>query len=178
LWSGCNAPPQCGLADTSLDKDYKIAMPHCIALIHKDTDSCYGVSFPDIPGVITGGDIIDEATQQAVEVLQFAAEDWTNPDGSTRFKPPSTIDRLARASLSGRSAFCQRHDQNDRFRGWLLRPVLFQSCVSAPLRRHTLRYPRRRAQRHDGLKCGRPAAWSLRNGYLVYTARLHFYFGI
>jgi predicted RNase H-like HicB family nuclease len=63
-------------------------------LIHKDTDSCCGVSFPDIPGVFTGGDTIDEAMQQAVEVLQFAAEDWTNPDGSTGFKPPSTIDQL------------------------------------------------------------------------------------
>jgi predicted RNase H-like HicB family nuclease len=52
-------------------------MPHYIALIHKDTDSCYGVSFPDIPGVITGGDTIDEAMQQAAEVLGFAAEDWT-----------------------------------------------------------------------------------------------------
>lgn len=69
-------------------------MPRYIALIHKDSDSCYGVSFPDIPGVITGGDTIDEAMQQAVEVLQFAAEGWTNPDGSSGFKPPSTIDEL------------------------------------------------------------------------------------
>lgn len=69
-------------------------MPRYIALIHKDSDSCYGVSFPDIPGVITGGDTIDEAIQQAVEVLQFAAEGWTNPDGSSGFKPPSTIDEL------------------------------------------------------------------------------------
>jgi predicted RNase H-like HicB family nuclease len=52
------------------------------------------VSFPDIPGVITGGDTIDEAMQQAIEVLQFAAEDWTDPDGSTGFKSPSTIDEL------------------------------------------------------------------------------------
>jgi antitoxin HicB len=69
-------------------------MPHYIALIHKDSDSCYGVSFPDIPGVFTAGDTIDEAMQQAHEVLQFAAEDWTNPDGSTGFKAPSTIDEL------------------------------------------------------------------------------------
>jgi antitoxin HicB len=69
-------------------------MPHYIALIHKDADSCYGVSFPDIPGVFTGGDTIDEAMEQAVEVLQLAAEDWTNPDGSTGFKSPSTIDEL------------------------------------------------------------------------------------
>jgi predicted RNase H-like HicB family nuclease len=71
-------------------------MPHYIALIHKDIDSCCGVSFPDIPGVTTAGDTIDEAMQQATEVLRFASEDWTNPDGSTGFKPPSTIDQLRR----------------------------------------------------------------------------------
>jgi antitoxin HicB len=32
--------------------------------------------------------------EQAAEVLHFAAEDWTNPDGSTGFKSPSTIDEL------------------------------------------------------------------------------------
>ena len=32
--------------------------------------------------------------EEAAEVLQFAAEDWTNPDGSTGFKPASTIDQL------------------------------------------------------------------------------------
>ena len=33
-------------------------MTHYIALIHKDPDSSYGVSFPDLPGVFTGGDTI------------------------------------------------------------------------------------------------------------------------
>ncbi len=69
-------------------------MPHYIALIHKEPDSGYGVSFPDVPGVITAGDTIDEAMQQAAEVLQFAAEDWENKDGTTRFPPPRTIDEL------------------------------------------------------------------------------------
>jgi antitoxin HicB len=69
-------------------------MPHYIALIRKELDGCYGVSFPDIPGVITGGDTIDEAIEQAAEVLEFAAEDWTDPDGSSGFKPPSTLDEL------------------------------------------------------------------------------------
>lgn len=73
-------------------------MPHYIALIHKDSDSCYGVSFPDIPGVFTAGDTVDEAMQQARDVLQVAAEDWTNPDGSTGFKAPSTIDELRNSS--------------------------------------------------------------------------------
>jgi predicted RNase H-like HicB family nuclease len=69
-------------------------MARYVALIHKQADGCYGVSFPDLPGVITGGDSIDEAMEEAAEVLQFAAEDWTNPDGSTGFKPPRTIDQL------------------------------------------------------------------------------------
>ena len=54
-------------------------MPHYIALIHKQTDSCYGVSFPDVPGVTTAGDTIDDAMQKAGEVLEFAAEDWPRP---------------------------------------------------------------------------------------------------
>jgi predicted RNase H-like HicB family nuclease len=69
-------------------------MPHYIALIHKEPDGCYGVSFPDIPGLITGGDDFEDAIEQATEVLDFAAEDWTNPDGSTGFKPPSSLDEL------------------------------------------------------------------------------------
>ena len=69
-------------------------MPHYIALIHKDSDGCYGVSFPDIPGVVTGGDTLEEAMEEATELLQFAAEDWINPDGSTGFKAPRSIDEL------------------------------------------------------------------------------------
>jgi predicted RNase H-like HicB family nuclease len=69
-------------------------MPHYIALIHKDAKSSYGVSFPDVPGVIAAGDTIDEAMQRAAEVLEFAAEDWENRDGSMHFPSPRTIDDL------------------------------------------------------------------------------------
>jgi predicted RNase H-like HicB family nuclease len=68
-------------------------MPHYIALIHKDADSCYGVSFPDVPGVFTAADTIDEAIQKAAEVLAFAAEDWSDLDGK-QFPAPRTIDAL------------------------------------------------------------------------------------
>lgn len=44
--------------------------------------------------MVTGGDTVDEAIEEATEFLQFSAEDWTNPDGSTGFKPPSTIEEL------------------------------------------------------------------------------------
>jgi predicted RNase H-like HicB family nuclease len=40
-----------------------------IAFIHKDPDSVYGVSFPDVPGCISAGDTIDEAVRNAVEAL-------------------------------------------------------------------------------------------------------------
>ena len=49
-------------------------MPQYVALVHKEADGCYGVSFPDLPGVITGGDTFDEAMEEAAEVLAFAAE--------------------------------------------------------------------------------------------------------
>jgi len=68
-------------------------MTHYIALIHKDADSCYGVSFPDLPGVFTAGDTIDEAIQKAAEVLKFAAEDWSDLSKEA-FPTPRTIDEL------------------------------------------------------------------------------------
>ncbi|MHA6689483.1 type II toxin-antitoxin system HicB family antitoxin [Devosia sp. A449] len=49
---------------------------HYIALIHKDADSGYGVSFPDVPGVIAVADTLDDAIAEAAAVLAFAFEDW------------------------------------------------------------------------------------------------------
>jgi predicted RNase H-like HicB family nuclease len=40
-----------------------------IAFIHKEPNSVYGVSFPDVPGCISAGDTIDEAVRNAVEAL-------------------------------------------------------------------------------------------------------------
>jgi antitoxin HicB len=68
-------------------------MAHYIALIHKDADSCYGVSFPDVPGVFTTGDTIDEAIRKAAQVLEFAADDWSELEGNP-FPPARTIDEL------------------------------------------------------------------------------------
>ncbi len=46
-------------------------MPNYIAIVHKDPDSSFGVSFPDFPGCITAGDTLDEAFRLAHEVLPF-----------------------------------------------------------------------------------------------------------
>ena len=68
-------------------------MPHYVALIHKDPASCYGVQFPDVPGVVTAGDTLDEALTNAADVLAFAAEDWQDLTGRP-FPAPRTIDQL------------------------------------------------------------------------------------
>ena len=44
-------------------------MSSYIALIHKDADSDYGVSFPDFPGCVTAGTDLDDARTMATEAL-------------------------------------------------------------------------------------------------------------
>jgi antitoxin HicB len=69
-------------------------MPQYVALLQEEADGCHTVSFPDIPGLMTAGDTFDEAMEEAEEALEFAAEDWTNPDGSTGLPTPRTVDQL------------------------------------------------------------------------------------
>lgn len=40
-------------------------------VIHKDTDSDYGVTVPDLPGCFSAGETIDEALSQAVEAIEL-----------------------------------------------------------------------------------------------------------
>jgi len=49
-------------------------MRHDIALIHKDADSDFGVSFPDFPGCVTAGATLDDARELAEEALAFHIE--------------------------------------------------------------------------------------------------------
>jgi predicted RNase H-like HicB family nuclease len=49
-------------------------MRHYIAVIHKENDSDYGVSFPDLPGCFTAGSTLDEARAMAVEALALHLE--------------------------------------------------------------------------------------------------------
>ena len=41
-------------------------MRQCIALIHKDADSGYGVSFPDFSGCISAGQTLDDAGAEVI----------------------------------------------------------------------------------------------------------------
>jgi predicted RNase H-like HicB family nuclease len=42
-----------------------------VAVVHKDKNSEYGVSFPDFPGCISAGKNLDEVYEMAQEALQF-----------------------------------------------------------------------------------------------------------
>ncbi len=48
---------------------------HYIALIHKEPNSGYGVSFPDVPGITAVADTLDGALHEAGIALGFAFED-------------------------------------------------------------------------------------------------------
>ena len=69
-------------------------MPVYIALIQKDAGGIFRVSFPDLPGIVTAGDSLDEAMEEAEETLEYAAGEWTNPDGSHTLPMPRSIEQL------------------------------------------------------------------------------------
>lgn len=68
-------------------------MTHYVAVIRLDAVGCYTVSFPDLPGVVTAGDTLDEAISEATEALAFAAEGWMEDTGEA-FPPPRTFEEL------------------------------------------------------------------------------------
>ncbi len=47
---------------------------HYTIVIHKDSDSDYCVTVPDLPGCITAGDTVEDAQDQAVEAIQCHIE--------------------------------------------------------------------------------------------------------
>jgi predicted RNase H-like HicB family nuclease len=69
-----------------------ITMRHYIALIHKDADSDFGVSFPDFPGCITAGSTLQEALTMAQEAL--AGHIAVMSDDGEAIPAPSDMDRI------------------------------------------------------------------------------------
>jgi predicted RNase H-like HicB family nuclease len=63
-------------------------------IIHKDPDSDYGVTVPDLPGCYTAGGTVEEALRNAVEAIQYHMEGMRR-DG--KHVPESgDIERLSR----------------------------------------------------------------------------------
>jgi predicted RNase H-like HicB family nuclease len=67
-------------------------MSQYIGLIHKETKSDYGVSFPDFPGVVTAGKDLDEARAMAEEALALHIEGLLE-DGEA-IAEPSTLEAV------------------------------------------------------------------------------------
>jgi predicted RNase H-like HicB family nuclease len=63
-------------------------MRQYIALIHKEANSDYGVSFPDLPGVVSAGSTLDEARDMAAEALALHLEGMAE-DGEPAPEPSS-----------------------------------------------------------------------------------------
>jgi predicted RNase H-like HicB family nuclease len=61
-----------------------------IALVHKDPESAYGISFPDLPSVFSAADDEEDIVPNAIEALSLWAEDEELP------QPSSHADILAR----------------------------------------------------------------------------------
>lgn len=57
------------------------------ALVHKDEDSAFGVSFPDLPEVFSASDTENDIVLNAIEALELWAEDAELP-------VPSTLESL------------------------------------------------------------------------------------
>ncbi|CAN7315223.1 MULTISPECIES: type II toxin-antitoxin system HicB family antitoxin [unclassified Phenylobacterium] len=69
-------------------------MGQYIALIHKDADSDYGVSFPDFPGCISAGSTLDEARAMGAEALAMHIEGLLE-DGEA-VPEPSSLEAIMR----------------------------------------------------------------------------------
>jgi predicted RNase H-like HicB family nuclease len=70
-------------------------MSEYIALIHKDADSAFGASFPDLPGCISAADTLEELRPMIEEALGFHIEGMIE-DGAT-VPEPSTLDEILKA---------------------------------------------------------------------------------
>jgi predicted RNase H-like HicB family nuclease len=67
-------------------------MANYIAIVHKDTKSDFGVSFPDFPGCITAGKNIDEAKDMAQEALALHIQGMLE-DGD-QLPSPSRLEEI------------------------------------------------------------------------------------
>jgi predicted RNase H-like HicB family nuclease len=67
-------------------------MRNYIGLIHKEADSDYGVSFPDLPGVVTAGNNLDDARRMAGEALTLHVEGLIE-DGE-QLPEPSSLEMV------------------------------------------------------------------------------------
>lgn len=67
-------------------------MHRYVGLIHKETGTNYGVSFPDLPGVVTAGASLSKTRRLAGQALAFHVAGMVE-DGET-VPAPSSLDQI------------------------------------------------------------------------------------
>ncbi len=121
-----------------------------IAIIHKDADSDFGVSFPDFPGCITVGRSLDEAKDMAaealaghIEIMQEAGESIPVPsalddvmtrsdfrDGVAFLVPVKDLGKTVRVNITLRERELAEIDRLARAKGISRSAYLVQSARS------------------------------------------------
>ena len=54
-------------------------MTHYFALVEKENDTAFGITFPDVPNCFSASDELNDVMTNAVEALSFFAEDEALP---------------------------------------------------------------------------------------------------
>ena len=83
-------------------------MTSYIAMLYKEPDSDFGVSFPDFPGCITAGTTLEEAWRLAEEALEGSTPMDGRLHARTELAPRRTIGRYFE-TFSPRTRTKQRH---------------------------------------------------------------------
>lgn len=76
-------------------------MQYFYAIVHKDADSAFGVSFPDLPGCHSAADAIEDVLPNACEALELWFEDAEDvePMAMDRVREVATTDLAEGAFL-------------------------------------------------------------------------------
>lgn len=104
-------------------------MRQYIALIHKDAGSDYGVSFPDLPGCVTAGVDLDDASARAEEALALHLAGMSADEEPTQ--EPSLPDAVM-ADWENRDAVGRYPCQSaagDGHAAWGLTPMSLHSRI-------------------------------------------------
>ena len=79
-------------------------MANYIAIVHKDSDSDFGVSFPDFSGCVTAGESIDEAKDMAQEAISLHVKGMIE-DGEQLPDPSKLEDIMADSDFADAAAY-------------------------------------------------------------------------
>ena len=67
-------------------------MANYIAIVHKEANTDFGISFPDFPGCVTAGQTVDEAKDLAQEALAFHIKGMI--EDSEQLPAPSKLEDI------------------------------------------------------------------------------------